>query len=242
MLIVIPARYKSSRFPGKPLADIAGKSLIRRVWERCLQAASAEDVLVATDDDRIREHCDRHGMRVRMTGDCLTGTDRTWKAVEALGIEDVVNVQGDEPLISPDDIRAVVRAYESDPCAVYCGMCEIVDEADFRSPTVVKIMTAPDGRLLYASRAPIPTDKRHGYAGAMKQVSIYAFSRKHLAAFANHGKKTPLEAIEDIEILRFLELGFPVRMVRVTQSSIAVDHPEDVARVVEHLRLSCPDS
>lgn len=232
VVIVIPARFESSRFPGKPLVEIVGTSLIRRVWQRCARALSAERVYVATDDGRIADHCRAAGIQVAMTGEnCLTGTDRVYQASLQIEADLYVNVQGDEPLVRPADIRTVIDAARAHPGTVVNAMCAIAAEHDFRSPTVPKVVARPDGRLLYMSRAGIPTDKSHAFHRAMKQVCIYAFDKPALAAFAAAGAKTPLEAVEDIEILRFLELGFEVRMVEVSQASVAVDVPEDVERV-----------
>jgi 3-deoxy-manno-octulosonate cytidylyltransferase (CMP-KDO synthetase) len=231
-VIIIPARYRSSRFEGKPLVHLNGRPMIARVWDRCVDALSADRVYVATDDVRIAEVCRAEGIQVLITGeDCLTGTDRVHEAARQVEADIYINVQGDEPLIHPDDIRTVIAAAQARPCRVVNAMCAISDEADFRSTTVPKVVTRPDNRLLYMSRAPIPTDKAHAFVRAMKQVCIYAFPRTALDAFAALGRKTPLEEIEDIEILRFLELDFDVDMVEVSGASIAVDVPEDVQRV-----------
>jgi 3-deoxy-manno-octulosonate cytidylyltransferase (CMP-KDO synthetase) len=146
-----------------------------------------------------------------------------------------INVQGDEPLIKPSDIQIVLKAAENNPHAIFNAMCSIVDEKDFRSPNVPKVVARPDGRLLYMSRAPIPTNKAHEFKGAMKQVCIYAIPREALLAFGRHSKKTPLETTEDVEILRFLELGHEVRMLPVSGSSIAVDTPENLNDVTNFL-------
>lgn len=234
---VIPARYASSRFPGKPLVDILGTSLVLRVWERTVGALPATDVYVATDDERIAEHCREHGAQVVMTSSsCLTGTDRVFEASQQIDADRFVNVQGDEPLVDPDDIRRVIAAADDRPDAVVNAMCPIVAEDDFRSVNVPHVAAAPDGRLLYMSRAAIPTTKELAFAWGWRQVCIYAFPRDALAAFAATGVKTPLEALEDIEILRFLELGVPVHMVSLESVSIAVDVPSDVARVEAALR------
>lgn len=235
-VIVIPARFRSSRFPGKPLVNIAGREMILRVWDRCCLALPAEDVYVATDDERIRTVCEAAGAQVLMTGsECLTGTDRVHEAALQVPADLYLNVQGDEPLLDPQDIHAVLAAAKTFPGEILNAMAPIHDEQDFRSNTVPKVVARPDGRLLYMSRAPIPTDKQHGFITAMKQVCIYGFTREALAAFAARDTKTPLEAIEDIEILRFLELGFDVRMITVSDSAIAVDVPADVARVEQAL-------
>jgi len=230
--LVIPARFESSRFPGKPLASIAGTSLVRRVWDRCILAVDPVDVHVATDDRRIADHCRAFGANVVMTSEaCLTGTDRVAEAARSLRGDVIVNVQGDEPLIDPADVREVVRAFLESPDSVACGMCAIDSIEDYESRTVPKVVTRPDGGLLYMSRAPIPASKQGGLPPCRRQVCIYAFSRAHLESFAGVGRKTPLEEIEDIEILRFLETGTGVRMVEVGRGSVAVDVPADVKRV-----------
>ena len=236
IVIVIPARFRSSRFPGKPLVEILGQSMIRRVWDRSVQALPAGRVYVATDSREIADHCAAHGISVLMTGShCLTGTDRIYEASQQVDADLYINVQGDEPLVEPADIQAVIKAAIDNPGCIINAMCGIQDERDFRSMTVPKVVARPDGRLLYMSRAAIPTDKQHGFIVARKQVCIYAFPRDALRAFSDVQGKTPLEAIEDIEILRFLELGYDVHMVEVSSASIAVDVPEDVARVEEAL-------
>ena len=237
--IIIPARYKSSRFPGKPLVDILGKSLIQRVWQQCRLAVPECDIFVATDDASICEHCRDIGVQVVMTSEnCLTGTDRVHQASQKLDAEIIVNVQGDEPLISPDDITKIIEAHRSKPDLVHCGMCPIISEEDFRSPSVPKVVCRDDGRLLYMSRAAIPTDKQLSFSKAMKQVCIYAFSQQALKDFAGYGRKSRIEAIEDIEILRFMEMGYDIEMVEVSESSIAVDFPEDVDRVVKAIEAN----
>ena len=231
-LVIIPARYQSTRFPGKPLVDIHGKSMLRHVWEKCVEATSPGRVLVATDDDRILEHCQNHDMQVELTrSDCLTGTDRLYEVAQKRKSEVYINVQGDEPLVSPVDIKAVIEASQKEPEITFNAMCQINEEADFRNPNVPKVITQKDGRLLYMSRAPIPTNKKLEFEKAMKQVCIYAYPRDVLIAFGSFKEKTPLESIEDLEILRLLELGYEVKMIEVSGSSVAVDTPKDLEKV-----------
>ena len=231
-LVVIPARYQSSRFPGKPLADIHGKSMLRRVWDKCIRAASPDKILVATDDDRIKGHCQENGMQVEMTSSsCLTGTDRLYEVALKRKSDIYINVQGDEPLISPNDIKAIIDASQNEPEITFNAMCQINEEADFRNPNIPKVVTQKDGRLLYMSRAPIPTNKKLEFEKAMKQVCIYAYPRDVLIAFGSLKEKTPLESIEDLEILRLLELGYTVKMIEVSGSSVAVDTQQDLDKV-----------
>ncbi len=231
-VIIIPARFDSSRFPGKPLAKIKGKSMINRVWSKCISASSEEKVFVATDDERIERHCSEHGMQVIMTSsECLTGTDRLAEAAFTLDAEFYINVQGDEPLINPLDIKKVIESYKSDPDITHCAMTQIDNEEEFRNYNVPKVVTDNTNNLLYISRSSIPTSKNGAFISSMKQVCIYAFPREHLNQFGLNRSKTKLEEIEDIEILRLLEKGFQVRMVELHNSSIAVDTQEDLIRV-----------
>jgi 3-deoxy-manno-octulosonate cytidylyltransferase (CMP-KDO synthetase) len=235
--VVIPARYQSSRFPGKPLVDLCGKPMIQHVWERCCEAVGAEKVYVATDSDQIEIVVKNFGGAVlRTSSECLTGTDRLAEANQELNCDFIINVQGDEPLISPDDINTVAQAYLNGDGCVVNAMCEITDEQEFRSFTVPKVVCDQSKKLLYMSRSAIPLTKSGEFKFAFKQVCIYAFSREHLAFFISHQKKTPLEEVEDIEILRFLESQYSVQMIQVDSGSIAIDVPEDVERVIAALQ------
>lgn len=239
ILIVIPARYDSSRFPGKPLIDINGKSLIERVWRQCNLAVSSSNIIVATDDIRIYNHCIEKNIQVVMTSkSCLTGTDRVYEAIKYKNnLDCIINVQGDEPLVSPDDIYKIARSFENNPTLVHCGMCSVDEESEFRNPNLPKVVCDISGKLLYISRCAIPSDKNLSFHFAKRQVCIYAFSFQHLNTFAKCANKTPIEQIEDIEILRFLELGIQVQMVDVSNSSIAIDVPQDVEKAINKLCL-----
>lgn len=148
-LVIIPARFQSTRFPGKPLVDIFGKSMIHRVWEKCVEATSHDKVLVATDDQRIIEHCKNNNMEVLLTSNnCLTGTDRLYEVAQKRKTQIYINVQGDEPLISPEDIKAVIRAAQKEPGMIINAMCPIKNETDFRNPNIPKIVTRKDGRKI----------------------------------------------------------------------------------------------
>ena len=230
--VVIPARYQSSRFPGKPLVDLCGKPMIQHVWERCCEAVGTEKVYVATDSDQIESVVESFGGAViRTSSDCLTGTDRLAEANRQLNCDFIINVQGDEPLISPTDINTVAQAYLAGDGSVVNAMCKIIDEREFRSFTVPKVVCDQSNKLLYMSRSAIPLTKNNEFKFSYKQVCIYAFSKEHLEFFISHQSKTPLEEIEDIEILRFLESQYPVQMIEVDSGSMAVDIPEDVVRV-----------
>mgnify|MGYP000159086026 FL=1 len=237
--IIIPARYKSSRFPGKPLIDILGKSMIHRVWEQCREVLPSANIFVATDSEKIADHCKNNNIQVLLTSsDCLTGTDRVYEASKQIQAETIINVQGDEPLINPEDIKKVIEEAKKYPSQIINAMCPILEEKDFRSINIPKVVFRKDFQLLYMSRAPIPIDKINSFSKAWKQVCIYAFPKIALQDFARESFKTPLEFLEDIEILRFLELGYDIKMIEVSTSSIAVDVPDDIARVERAIRFS----
>jgi len=238
LLVVIPARFQSTRFPGKPLADLDGSPLIEHVWKRCCRAVDAMDVVVATDDERIAAVARDFGAIVEMTSStCLTGTDRVAEVASRHRVDWYVNVQGDEPFVDPAAIQKVIevaRTAEEDVAAVNT-MSAITEESDFRSSTVPKPVTDLRGRLLYMSRAAIPTDKHLALQQAFRQVGLYAFRPSALVHYQQGAKKTPLEEIEDIEILRLLESGAQVQMVEVPASGIAVDTPADLVRAQSYI-------
>ena len=179
-------------------------------------------------------------MQVQLTSNnCLTGTDRVYEVALKRKAKVYINVQGDEPLISPDDIKAVIQASQKEPGITINVMCPINNETDFKNPNVPKVVTQEDGRLLYMSRAPIPINKKLEFKSAMKQVCIYAFPRDVLMTFGSLKEKTPLEKIEDLEILRLLELGYKIRMIKVSSSSISVDTPKDLDKVRSMIDDSC---
>lgn len=235
-ILVIPARYASTRLPGKPLVDIAGISMIQRVYEQCAKAVSPELIYVATDDDRIQREVNRFGGQSIMTSsDCLTGTDRVAEVAKRILAGFYINVQGDEPLFNPDDIQRCLDACRAYPGEVINGFAPIDRAEDYVSRSVPKVVFRPDNRLLYMSRSPIPGNKAGDFNLAYRQICTYGFPHEALMDFAAEGCKTQFEQEEDIEILRFLEMGYEVRMVEMSVDSIPVDHPEDVERVKRRL-------
>ena len=239
---VIPARYASTRFPGKPLVPLLGRPMLLWVADVCAEALGAAQVVIATDDDRIRAVASEAGFRVEMTSErALTGTDRIAEIADRLGTDVILNVQGDEPLLDPADLIRIAEVKAAHPDVVVNGYHPIGPDEDPTSTNLPKVVIDRDERLLYMSRCAVPGTK----SGApspdvtyLKQVCIYGFSPTDLRLFASVGAKGPLEAAEDIEVVRFLELGHPVRMVRTSTASLAVDAPEDVAKVEAALRLS----
>ncbi len=235
-ILIIPARYASTRLPGKPLIDIAGKPMIQRVYEQCLKAVSKEKIYVATDDQRIYNAVLEFGGQSIMTSlDCLTGTDRVAEVAKQIPAEFYINVQGDEPLFNPEDIQRCIAACRAHPGEVVNGFAAIDREEDYFSRSVPKVVFRMDKRLLYMSRAAIPGNKNGEFALAYRQICTYGFPLCALLAFTERKEKTAFEDQEDIEILRFLEIGYEVRMVEMSADSIPVDHPEDVQFVIQRL-------
>ena len=235
--VVIPARYGSTRFPGKPLVDLCGVPMIVRTYRRCVEACPVDRVFVATDDERVSEVCDSFGIQVVETSsNCLTGTDRVAEVAEILGIDTVVNVQGDEPVFEPKDIRTLLDAAIRYPGEVLSGYCSLSDERQFWDWGVPKVVLRPDSRLLYMTRGSVPIGKDGVFVTAWRQVCAYVFPRAALSSFVSVKAKTPLEEIEDIEILRFLELGWEVRMIELSDRSHPVDASSDLEQVERLIR------
>lgn len=235
--VVIPARYNSSRYPGKPLVKIAGKELLLRVYERCARFFPAEKIYVATDDERIKAFCDSNRLNICMTSPhCLTGTDRVAEFSTKYHADFYINVQGDEPLISRKDLEDVFNAALKNPSLIINGMCDITSSEQFFSSNVPKVVTTLSGKLLYMSRAGVPSNKKNEYHWGKRQVCIYSFPKNALELFSARSTKTPLEEQEDIEILRFLEIGIDVKMIQLSEATFAVDIPEDVKIIEDELR------
>jgi 3-deoxy-manno-octulosonate cytidylyltransferase (CMP-KDO synthetase) len=237
-VVVIPARYASSRFPGKALADLVGKTVLRRCFEQVWQVVPTDHILVATDDELIADECRTHGMPFAMTSSsCLTGTDRVAEVAQQRSEEWFINVQGDEPFLNPHGLTELLTATaQANELTGVINAYSTISRADeFHSPTVPKVVVDQNNRLLYISRAAIPTTKQLTFVSANRQIGMYAFRRDALRQFSAHGAKTPLESIEDVEILRFVEMGISVQMIAVDSVGIAIDTPEDLERAREFL-------
>lgn len=236
VLVVIPARYRSSRLPGKPLVPIAGKPMVVRTAEQVSKAVPRERVIVATDDERIAAVCREHGIRVEMTNDeHATGGDRVAEVASRIPAQIYVNVQGDEPVFNPNDVLAAIAAARADPSKTYLGYCEITDEEQWRDSKYLKLLFGEKRNLYYIGRAQVPGSHDGAFHLGYRGVWVYAYSPEGLAAFAAPGHRTRLELIEDCEVVRFLELGLPVEVVPMSADSISVDRPEDVAKVEAYL-------
>lgn len=247
---VIPARYASTRFEGKALADIMGKPMVQHVYERTLKASLVSEVIVATDDERIASCVRGFGGRVEMTSpNHETGTDRLAEVAQRLDADVVVNVQGDEPLIDPAMIdQAIAPLLEDATIPMATLKTRIKTLHDFLSPNVVKVVSDPKGNVLYFSRSPLPffRDKWNdlkdeaftsGKLLCYKHVGLYVYKREFLPLFAAL-PPSYLEMAEKLEQLRVLENGYRIKIVETEFESIGVDTPGDLEKVLSRLRVA----
>jgi 3-deoxy-manno-octulosonate cytidylyltransferase (CMP-KDO synthetase) len=254
VVAIIPARYASSRFPGKPITDIAGKPMIQWVYERTRLASGVGRVLVATDDERISRVVSGFGGDVVMTSPTHpTGTDRLAEVAAALDVELIVNVQGDEPLIEPAAIDAALVPMAADPTLMMSTLrCPIATVEELFDISVTKVVVDAQDYALYFSKAPIPYHRdawgpvtsmvsRLSLSGGTapsvgwRHIGVYVYRRPFLLAFARL-PQTPLERLEQLEQLRALEHGYRIKVVRTPYVSIGVDTPGDVAKIEHVLR------
>lgn len=242
ILAIIPARYNSSRFPGKPLADMAGKTMIQRVYERVAATEEIDEVVVATDDERIFDHVLSFGGRVMMTRtDHPSGTDRVAEvAAQISGAEIIVNVQGDEPFIDPQQIAAVVAPFSDEEVAIATLARPITEERELLSPNVVKVVRGQSGRALYFSRHAIPylrdvpvgkwiDQKKH-----LQHLGLYAY-RAEILPQLTALPKGQLEEDESLEQLRWLAAGYAIHVGLTDMPAIGIDTPEDLVRALPML-------
>jgi len=251
---VIPARYNSTRFPGKPLAEIAGEPMIRWVYERAKKSLFVNEVWVATDDERIHKIVKFFGGNSRMTSfEHQSGTDRIAEIARHMDWDLVVNVQGDEPLVEPTMIDELILCFKNNP-SVYMGTLkrEIHNKKDVLNPNVVKVVTDEEGFALYFSRSPVPfvrnlwgtineIEKVPFPSPIFKHVGLYGYKRDFLLNFASL-QPTTLEKIEHLEQLRALEHGYKIKVGITKKDSLGVDHPDDLKKVrtvVKKRGLSC---
>lgn len=234
---VIPSRYESSRFPGKPLTDICGKPMIYWVYQQVMKVEAFDEVYVATDDERIEAACKQYGMNVIMTANThQTGTDRLGEVAQKIEADFYVNIQGDEPMIEPETIKKVVDYKIANPdTEVINTITPIKEEREITSDTCVKVVTNANDDGIYLSRSPIPYPKKGQDITYMKHLGLYGLTRKALLFFAS-AERGKIEKIEDIEMMRFVESHINIKFVTVDSSTIAVDRPEDVARVEAAMR------
>ncbi|MBD3726273.1 MAG: 3-deoxy-manno-octulosonate cytidylyltransferase [Moraxella osloensis] len=241
-IVVIPARFKSNRFPGKPLVKLLGRPMIQWVSELSAKAVGKENVYIATDDLQIQSAVKEMGYNVVLTSEeCLTGTDRLAEVAKHIKADIYINVQGDEPLVNPEDIKKVIEAKKQYPNDVINGYALISENEDPANVNIPKVIFTEDRRLVYMSRQALPgfKDNKNAPKEYYKQVCIYAFNREELLAYGKFGRKSNLEQSEDIEIIRFLEWGQNIRLVETRPGSLAVDIPEDIKKVEAALKGLC---
>jgi 3-deoxy-manno-octulosonate cytidylyltransferase (CMP-KDO synthetase) len=249
-IIVIPARYASTRLPGKSLIDIGGKSLLQRVYEGACRSKLSDGILIATDDERIKKASLAFGAEVIMTDPALpSGTDRVFAAIQGREADFVINLQGDEPFIESSIIDQLFSAMENEVVEMATLCCPIGDEDEYRNPNTVKVVLDSSGFALYFSRSPIPylrTPNSQPYPGMpvsgvrtpnlfYKHIGIYGFTRSFLQQFVAM-PKSPLEEEESLEQLRVLENGYKIKVIVTGYSGFGIDTPEDLERARRILR------
>ena len=235
---VIPARYKSTRFPGKPLTKLLGKPMIIWVAEIASEALGRDNVYIATDDNRIALLVEQNGYNSVMTSEeHQTGTDRLAEVASLINADYYINIQGDEPTLNPDDINKVVEFKKQFPNFIINAYTELTNMEDPSNINIPKVIINESNDLIYMSRLPVPgyKDIKNKPQKYYKQVCIYAFSKEELISFNKFGRKSSLEKSEDIEILRFFDIKIPIKMIYVKSGSYAVDCIEDIVVVEKRL-------
>ena len=229
IIIVIPARYESTRFEGKPLAEINGKTMIYHVYQRSKEVKCVDDVIVATDDERIKNAVEEFNGKVMMTSkEHKSGTDRIAEVAKKVDADIIVNVQGDEPLINPKAIEQAVIPLIGDKSIRMCTlMTKITKEAEYNDTNIVKVVADKEGFALYFSRSLIPYPMEKEHLKVYKHIGIYVYRKDFLLELAGM-QQTPLESIECLEQLRVLENGFKIKVIETDYDSISVDTPRDL--------------
>ncbi|MFN8293969.1 MAG: 3-deoxy-manno-octulosonate cytidylyltransferase [Chitinophagales bacterium] len=230
---IIPSRYQSSRLPGKPLALIAGKPMIQRVYEQCLQS-NLDEVLVATDDERIFNTVQQFGGKVVLTQpQHKNGTERIAEAALHSNADVVVNIQGDEPFIHPEQINTVLQSFTNDTTPIATLAKFSADKILFETDSIVKVVFNKQHHALLFSRSAIPFHRGNEVFGFYKHIGIYGFKRTTLLELVQL-PASPLEIKESLEQLRWLENGYTIKVALTTEESIAVDTPEDLLKAEQY--------
>ena len=228
---IIPARYNSSRFPGKPLIKISGISMIERVYNQVLKSKKFPEIIVATDSQLIETEVNRfNGKAVMTSSGCNSGTERIWEVMQTVDLDAVINIQGDEPLISAGLIADVADKLQTGRYPVLTASFFNSSYPDFISVNVVKVIVSSDGRALYFSRSPVPYARPDKFTGFDQHVGIYGYTRDSLKLFHSF-QPSKLERAEMLEQLRFLDNGIDIHVIRTDYKSIGVDTPDDVKKI-----------
>jgi 3-deoxy-manno-octulosonate cytidylyltransferase (CMP-KDO synthetase) len=236
-IVVIPARLDSTRLPRKLLIKINGKSVINRTYECAMNALNDKSkIIIATDSSEIQSHCESFGAITMLTSkNCLTGTDRVAEVSERIDAEQYINLQGDEPIFPVEELNNFIIKANKNINEISTGIIKIEKEKDYRNASIPKMVFSNSRKLLYSSRANIPSSKRNIFKEAYKHVCVYAFNKSHLEAFKSQ-KKTKFELHEDLEINRFLELDITVRCIELKNSGKALDTTEDLEIIKKHIQ------
>ena len=242
-VIIIPARYGSSRYKGKPLVKILNREMVLRVADICSKVVNKKDLYIATDNNKISKVVKKAKYKVLMTSSkCLTGTDRVAEAAKKIKSKIYINVQGDEPTINPSDIKKIIKAKIKYPNHVICGYDKIHNYEDPSSTNLPKVVVNEKKELIYMSRSLVPGNKKKvKNLNYFKQVCIYAFNRKELSKFYSKKKKGIVEKSEDIEILRFFDLDIKIKMIKFHSNSVSVDEFRDVKKAEKLLKKKLPN-
>lgn len=238
---IIPARYGSTRFPGKPLIDIGGKTMIQRVYEQCCASQLLKEVIVATDDERIAAHVRSFNGNVVLTAtDHQSGTDRCAEVAKAYdgACDAVINIQGDEPFIDPKQIDALCAAFSIPNTKLVTMKKKLATENEIQNPNAVKVVGDTKGNALYFSRSAIPYRRnQEAQIVYFKHIGIYGYTKETLLAITQL-PVSPLEATENLEQLRWLENGYPIALIETDIENIAIDTPDDLLRVEKYLKTA----
>ncbi len=239
-LLIIPARLDSTRLPKKLLLDIEGISILQRTYNCALKALKdKEKILIATDSIEIKKHCENFGAKTLITSkDCLTGTDRIAEVSQIIEAEQYINLQGDEPIFPSSQLSLFIEKVSLDPSNVYTAVTKIKKESDFRNLSIPKMVFSNSNKLLYSSRAPIPSSKLGSFSFGYKHVCVYAFNKNHLSIFKSYNSKTKFELQEDLEINRYLELDINVKCIELEECGKAVDTESDFMAVEKIIKSS----
>ena len=238
---IIPARYNSTRFEGKVLANLLGKPVVQHVWERASQATTLNDLIVATDDQRVAKAVQDFGGKFALTStDQPSGTDRLAEVVNPIDVKIVVNIQGDEPLVHPSMIDELVRIFlEDESICMATVIKKIEKKEELIDPNVVKVVIDRFNNALYFSRSPIPFEKGQPSKIFYKHLGLYAYTKDFLFTFTNLPKSN-LETAESLEQLRALENNYKIRTIETKFDTVGIDTPEDLERAKELLKRRTP--
>jgi len=230
-LIIIPARLKSTRLKEKLLIKINKIPIIIRTYLQCLKVTSRKKIIIATDSEKIMKSFKKEDTKcILIKSKCLTGTDRIAEVAKRYKAKFYINVQGDEPFLNPRDLKKIIKSLKYlKKYDVINGYSMITNKEEYKNTSIPKLVFNKNKELLYMSRAPIPSSKKFHFTSAYKQICIYAFKRSALLSF-KQTKKTEFESKEDIEILRFLEKGLNIKMIKLSGKSFAIDTPQDLKK------------